>query len=171
MSDFEDIQKLIRLKRHEAPPAEYFDEFLSEFQRRQRSELLRRSARSILMERVSTYFSDFGKRNWVYAAGAAYALIMVGFYFNSRGAGEPAGSGSAGNLAVTDEKISLWDSPMTISLNSEPRVTRFPEPEPAEYRPAELPPPIVLPANYLPAASKDGHPDGVRSKRSNTQNF
>ena len=38
------VSKLLRLKRYEQPPPGYFDDFLREFQRRQRAEALRRPA-------------------------------------------------------------------------------------------------------------------------------
>jgi cytochrome c553 len=37
----DEIARLLRLKRYEQPPADYFENFLSEFRRRQRDELLR----------------------------------------------------------------------------------------------------------------------------------
>ena len=37
----EDIARLLRFKRYEQPPASYYENFLSEFRRRQRDELLR----------------------------------------------------------------------------------------------------------------------------------
>lgn len=75
-----DIEKLIRLKRYEKPSDGYFEDFLTEFQDRQRSELLRRSARSLFFERVGTYFSGFSQRQWIYAGSAAYAAVTIGFF-------------------------------------------------------------------------------------------
>jgi hypothetical protein len=37
----DEIARLLRLKRYEQPPASYYENFLSEFRRRQRDELLR----------------------------------------------------------------------------------------------------------------------------------
>jgi hypothetical protein len=78
MSDFEDIQRLIRLKRHERPPAEFIDQFLSAFQDRQRSEMLRNSARGLLWERVSTYFDGMLNPKWAWTGATAVAVLGLG---------------------------------------------------------------------------------------------
>jgi hypothetical protein len=75
-----DIEKIIRLKRYEQPHEGYFDDFLKEFQSRQRSQLLQQSARGLLFERVGTYFSGFSRRQWLYAGSTAYAAVTVGFF-------------------------------------------------------------------------------------------
>ncbi|MEJ6573337.1 MAG: hypothetical protein QNL01_08200 [Akkermansiaceae bacterium] len=79
--NFEQVQQLIALKRHEQPDDAYFEEFLDEFHRRQRQELLQRSSRSLFFERVSTWFKDTSKWNFVMGGGAAYAAVMLGFFF------------------------------------------------------------------------------------------
>ncbi len=79
--NFEQVQQLIALKRHEQPDDAYFEEFLDEFHRRQRQELLQRSSRSLFIERVGTWFSGGNKMRFVYAGGAAYAAVMLGFFF------------------------------------------------------------------------------------------
>ena len=55
MDHFDDneIGKLLRLKRYEQPPPGYFENFLHEFHRRQRDELLRQPIWSVLWQRVS----------------------------------------------------------------------------------------------------------------------
>ena len=50
--DDQTLSKLLRLKRHEQPPPGYFDDFLREFQLRQRTELLRRPAWRIALDRL-----------------------------------------------------------------------------------------------------------------------
>lgn len=78
MTEFEEIQKLIRLKRHERPPEGFMEEFLNAFQQRQRSEILRRSARSLLWERVTTYFSEMVNPKWAWATATVAAVAVLG---------------------------------------------------------------------------------------------
>ena len=131
MSEFEDVQKLIRLKRYEQPSDEYFDAFLDEFQSRQRSELLNGSARKLFFERVATYMSGFGKTRWVYGAGAAYAMATV-LFFATRGANEQVPTSNAGATPVS----SLFAPPVlepgpsnfdTIALDPSKKPSYVPE--------------------------------------------
>lgn len=76
MTDKE-LQDLISLKKYEQPEEGYFDDFLVEFQQRQRSEMLKTSARVLLLERVKAWFSEFGAMRWLIGAGAAYAAVAL----------------------------------------------------------------------------------------------
>jgi hypothetical protein len=75
MLDEKQLQKLIRIKRFEQPPPGYFDRALIEFHRRQREELLRRSATSIWWERFTSSLWNF--RVPSYAYGAVFGIFVV----------------------------------------------------------------------------------------------
>ena len=57
MDNFDDneIGKLLRLKKYEQPPPGYFEDFLHEFHRRQRDELLREPLWSLVWQRISRF--------------------------------------------------------------------------------------------------------------------
>jgi hypothetical protein len=76
----EQVERLMRLKRHESPREGYFEDFLDEFQSRQRQELLKKSSLELFAERFSTWFCELGTIKWVAGAGAAYAAIMLGVF-------------------------------------------------------------------------------------------
>ena len=80
----EEVQKLVRLKRYETPREGYFEDFLSEFQERQRAELLKKSSRSLFFERVGTTLRQVSSVRWVTAGGVAYAAIMAAIFFMPR---------------------------------------------------------------------------------------
>ena len=76
------VSKLLRLKRYEQPPPEYFDDFLREFQRRQRVEALRQPSWAALWERITSIAPTFRVPQFAYAAililaGGASALILT----------------------------------------------------------------------------------------------
>lgn len=77
MSEFPEIEKLIRLKRYERPSCEFVDEFVQKFQERQRAELLRRSARSLLWERVTTYLDEVMSPRWGWAVASAVGMAAL----------------------------------------------------------------------------------------------
>jgi hypothetical protein len=75
MLDEQQVQQLLRLKRFEQPPPGYFERSLDELYRRQRAELLRRSAFQIWFDRVSSSLWSF--RMPAYAYGGALGLFVV----------------------------------------------------------------------------------------------
>jgi hypothetical protein len=70
------ISALLRLKRHEQPPAGYFDQLLREVHQRQRTELLRRPLWKIAAERVQVFFSEHSMGSLSYAGAMATVLVV-----------------------------------------------------------------------------------------------
>ena len=87
----EQLFALLRLKRYEQPPPQYFEKLLQDVHRRQRCELLRRPLWRIMVERVQIFFSEHSMGNVSYA-GAMTAALVGGLAVI--GAILPGGSGS-----------------------------------------------------------------------------
>lgn len=95
--DFSSLQTLLRLKRYETPPADSVEDFLSEFHRRQRTELLRRPLWRIALDRVEGFFAvpTLATPRLAYAGACAVALSLAATGMLSRGF-----SGNDGNPRV-----------------------------------------------------------------------
>lgn len=113
MPDQIDTSKLLRLKRYEQPPPGYFDDFLHEFHRRQRAELLRRPTLEILWDRILSIAPSFRVPQFAYAAIVALAITASVFIVNQK----PAGTNlAAAKAEIAPETFSLTTSkPVTIS--------------------------------------------------------
>lgn len=70
------LQALLRLKRYEQPPPGYFDDLLSNIQKRQREEMLRRPAWRLAIERVKTLLESF-RVDWRYV-GTMAGILLTG---------------------------------------------------------------------------------------------
>lgn len=105
-----EVQNLLRLKRYEQPSDRYFEEFVDEFHRRQREDLLKCSARSLFAERVTVWLREMGMAKWAYGAGLAYAALMAGFLLWPKGGADhqanspalPAGGGSVERVELLE---------------------------------------------------------------------
>ncbi len=75
--EFTDLQRLLRLKRHEAPPPEYFEDFLWEFQRRQRAEMLKRPLWRLALDRFEGAIPNFSFPRYAYASASAVAVAAA----------------------------------------------------------------------------------------------
>jgi hypothetical protein len=71
----DEIARLLRLKRCEQPPASYYENFLSEFRRRQRDELLRQPVWRLCFERAHGFALRHNVRP--YPAGVAVVVACA----------------------------------------------------------------------------------------------
>jgi hypothetical protein len=78
MNEFneDDIGKLLRLKRHEQPPPGYFDNFLHEFHRRQRDELLKEPLWRICIQRAQDFMFRLNLPGLTSYPAAATAVLV-----------------------------------------------------------------------------------------------
>lgn len=117
MTPEEQISKLLRLKRYEQPRPGYFEEFLQEFQARQRAELIRRPLWEIAWDRLVSLAPTFQVPRMAYAmivalAVAASAVIIV----------RPGTPVSTGSLAANRSTLSLT-SPHPVTIGESVPVT------------------------------------------------
>ena len=110
-TEHEEVQKLLRLKRYERPPEGYYDQFLTQFQSRQRAELLKRSAHSLFFERLATYFSGFSTPRLVGAAAGACAAVVLTVIMISNFPGEDEGTKTAQNPEIVPGKSLMTNLP------------------------------------------------------------
>ncbi|MDQ3116619.1 MAG: hypothetical protein M3Q86_08445 [Verrucomicrobiota bacterium] len=74
--DENDIGTLLRLKKYEQPPPGYFENFLHEFHRRQRDELLRQPVWSVMWQRLSDSLFRFNIPSLTSYPSAVAAVLV-----------------------------------------------------------------------------------------------
>ena len=72
----QDIATLLRLKRYEQPPPGYFDNFLHEFHRRQRAELLKQPLWRIALQRAQDFMFQLNVSTLTSYPAAATAVVV-----------------------------------------------------------------------------------------------
>jgi hypothetical protein len=84
MDKFNDteIARLLRLKRYEQPPPGYFENFLHEFHRHQRNELLRQPLWRICLERAQNFMSQLDMRSLASYPTAVAAILVCAAIFS-----------------------------------------------------------------------------------------
>lgn len=82
MDNEDSITKLLRLKRYEQPSEEYFENFLAEFQARQRAEVIHRPLLHIAWDRVCSMFVMPPVPKLVMVSSFAAAVFAAVFVMN-----------------------------------------------------------------------------------------
>lgn len=121
MLDENQLQTLLRLKRHEQPPPGYHERFLEEFRRRQRAELLRRPLWQIALDRVQNFFGEHRPQPYAYATAAACALAVLGAVGVQSFEQEKSGSAVAVAPATEPGTAPARASRRTASAETQPR--------------------------------------------------
>src|SRR5215475_1842785 len=123
----DEIARLLRLKRYEQPPPGYFENFLHEFRRRQRDELLRQPIWSVCTDRVRDFVFRHNVRPLVWypaglAAGLACAAIISIWIYQPSDTTQLALQGSPiPNAPANMEKVFEAAPPaFTTSLDMQP---------------------------------------------------
>ena len=111
--DDEQITRLLRLKRFEQPPPEYFDRFLREFQDRQRAQLLRTPAWRIAWERFTAFVGAPMGGHYGYGMASLAVLVAAAFVSAEILKAPPTGE------AIAQHQVVVPDAqPASLTLNS-----------------------------------------------------
>jgi len=116
-----DLEKLLRLKRYEQPPAGYFEDFVSELHKRQRRELLRVPVGQLLVDRLAAALHQFDflrRPSWLYSMSASAAAVLAVMWAFATPPRQPA-------LTNAEDASSGRGSVSTVGVNPE-RTTNAP---------------------------------------------
>jgi hypothetical protein len=124
--EHDEIQKLLRLKRHEQPPPGYFEDFLTEFQSRQRNELLREPLWKIAFARIGAFFTTDRRAQWAYGMATVAVVAMAGVSMVPRGdsVAEPQRFAAAAPVAPSGSSVLPGGSSALVALEQESGVAR-----------------------------------------------
>ena len=110
MNEDANLSKLLHLKRYEQPPPGYFDDFLREFQRRQRAEVLHRPAWAVFWDRIASIAPTFRVPQFAYAA----ILILAAGASTLIVTQQPTGTGRTADGPRTSLSLTA-SKPVTIT--------------------------------------------------------
>ena len=115
MDEFNDneIAKVLRLKRYEQPPPGYFENFLHEFHRRQRDELLRQPLWRICVDRARDFVFSFNLSTLTSYPAAVTAVLVCAAILSLRIYQTPAPA----TVAAKDRQV------LTVPASTEPEWT------------------------------------------------
>lgn len=121
-----DIATLLRLKRYEQPPPAYFDNFLHEFHRRQRAELLKQPLWRIAVQRVQDFMFQLNVSTLTSYPAAATAVVVCAAVLTLKVYQTPdAGMSNVASVRVEQQTpLQVADTGEAWSLSTTPVVTR-----------------------------------------------
>ncbi|MEI6491823.1 MAG: hypothetical protein WCO94_04675 [Verrucomicrobiota bacterium] len=126
MSPEEQISKLLRLKRYEQPRPGYFEDFLQEFQDRQRAELIRRPLWEIAWDRIVSLAPAFQVPRMAYATIVVLAVAATAVIVTHPGTPVSSGARVANRstLSLTSpHPVTIGESvPVTLTSTGSPSV-------------------------------------------------
>jgi hypothetical protein len=130
MDEFNDneISALLRLKRHEQPPPGYFEDFLHEFHRRQRDELLRQPLWQIALNRAHDFMMNLNAARLASYPVAATAVLICAAVISFKVYQTPQTPNMAqvapaiSPQVVTDDSWNLAEPASTGVTTSSPRI-------------------------------------------------
>jgi hypothetical protein len=153
----EQLSALLRIKRFEQPPPQYFDRLLQDIHRRQRSELLRRPLWKIAAERMQTFFSEHSMSHVAYAGALASVVVVgvVGIAVLTRDAStNPVRHGR--QIAKVEDRNSKEINPVNGAFSQKQLIAIETARPPAAFGPSTLPvsAPLTLPVSHQPTSTR-----------------
>ncbi|MFM7181219.1 MAG: hypothetical protein ACKO2G_07125 [Verrucomicrobiales bacterium] len=147
------LVELLRLKRHETPGEDYFEDLLPRIHTRVRVEMMRQSSGSLFLERVGVFVDNLAGGRWVAGGIAAYAAALIGGLFLLQWSATPDDP-SANNLQPVSLEANTPVAPEAIRVPF--RFTVVPV-QPLPGIPAQQTTPSVNPSREATVpAGKDG---------------
>jgi hypothetical protein len=133
MDSFDDnkIARLLRLKRYEQPPPDYFENFLHEFRRRQREELRRQPLWRICIDCAHDLVFRHSVRPFAYYSAAVAAVVACAAVISITSYRQPdttqltiQGSPVPSRSLTTDRELDFAPVEFTPAFDTQPGVFR-----------------------------------------------
>ena len=114
-----DIGTLLRLKRYEQPPPDYFDNFLHEFHRRQRAELLRQPLWRIALQRTQDFMLQLNVPTLTSYPAAVTAVVLCAAVLSLKVYQTPDAGAPVATVAVQQHAAPVAISVADVSNDDE----------------------------------------------------